>query len=65
MHRDDLLAMLYPRGVPQSGANDSRYRARQDKPQSRGVGNSRDKANKGNKSSTGHNGYNGNKRNKK
>ena len=65
MHRDDLLAMLYPRGIPQTGANDSRYRARQDKPQSRGVGNSRDKANKGNKSSTGHNGYNGNKRNKK
>ncbi len=65
MHRDDLLAMLYPRGVPQSGANDSRYRARQDKPQSRGVGNSRDKANKRNNGVTGHNGYNGNKRNKK
>lgn len=65
MHRDDLLAMLYPRGVPQSGANDSRYRASQDKPQSRGVGNSRDKANKRNNGVTGHNGYNGNKRNKK
>ena len=65
MHRDDLLAMLYPRGIPQTGSNDSRYRTRQEKQQPRGTGSSRNKANKGNNGSTGHNGYNGNKHNKR
>lgn len=65
MHRDDLLAMLYPRCIPQTGSNDSRYRTRQEKQQPRGTGSSRNKANKGNNGSTGHNGYNGNKHNKR
>lgn len=65
MHRDDLLTMLYPRGIPQAGSNDSRYRTRQEKQQPRGTGSSRNKANKGNNGSTGHNGYNGNKHNKR